>query len=87
MWKRGRSQANGRKVKRQYRHIALTVHPDKLMKPCQKKNVLVADVRTPTAFVRGPRHTDVLPRLHIGRGEQHERERERREDRQETGHD
>jgi hypothetical protein len=29
----------------------------------------------------------VLPRLHIGRGEQHERERERREDRQETGHD
>jgi hypothetical protein len=39
MWKRGRSQANARKVKKQYRHIALTVHPDKLMKPCQKKKV------------------------------------------------
>ena len=67
--------------------VAAVVLPVLVHEAQERVAVLVADVRTPTAFVRGPRHTDVLPRLHIGRGEQHERERERREDRQETGHD
>ena len=65
--------------------VAAVVLPVLVHEAQERVAVLVADVRTPTAFVSGPRHTDVLPRLHIGRGEQHERERERREDRQRTG--
>ena len=65
--------------------LAAVVLPVLVHEAQKRVAVPVADVRTRRTDGR-PRRTRVLPRLHIGRCEEHERERERREDRHEALH-